>query len=53
MDFLSALLKEKGYDPETVQAVDWKAYKEEQYDKLADIVRASLDMKEIYRIIGL
>ena len=51
--FLSALLKEKGYDPETVQAVDWKAYKEEQYDKLADIVRASLDMKEIYRIIGL
>ena len=25
----------------------------EQYDKLADIVRASLDMKEIYRIIGL
>ena len=51
--FLSALLKEKGYNPETVQAVDWKSYKEEQYDKLADIVRASLDMKEIYRIIGL
>ena len=51
--FLSALLKEKGYDPETVQAVDWKSYKEEQYDKLADIVRASLDMKEIYKIIGL
>ena len=50
---VAALLKEKGYDPETVQAVDWKAYKEEQYDKLADIVRASLDMKEIYRIIGL
>ena len=47
------LLKEKGYDSETVQAVDWKSYKEEQYDKLADIVRASLDMKEIYRIIGL
>ena len=50
---IRVLLKEKGYDPETVQAVDWKAYKEEQYDKLADIVRASLDMKEIYRIIGL
>ena len=46
-------MKEKGYGPETVQAVDWKSYKEEQYDKLADIVRASLDMKEIYRIIGL
>ena len=51
--FLSALLKEKGYYPETVQAVDWKSYKEEQYDKLADIVRASLDMEEIYKIIGL
>ena len=49
----AVFMKEKGYDPETVQAVDWKSYKEEQYDKLADIVRASLDMKEIYRIIGL
>ena len=46
-------IEREGYDPETVQAVDWKSYKEEQYDKLADIVRASLDMKEIYRIIGL
>ena len=35
--FLSALLKEKGYDPETVQAVDWKAYKEEQYLSLIHI----------------
>ena len=53
MELIAVLLQKKGYDPETVQAVDWKSYKEEQYDKLADIVRASLDMKEIYRIIGL
>ena len=51
--FLSALLKEKGYGPETVQAVDWKSYKEEQYDKLAEILRESLDMEKIYEIMGL
>jgi len=49
--FLSALLREKGYDPDSVTAVDWKAYKEEQYDKLADVIRGSLNMEEIYRII--
>lgn len=49
--FLSALLREKGYDPESVTAVDWKAYKEEQYDKLAEVIRESLNMEEIYRII--
>ncbi len=49
--FLSALLKQKGYDPSGIQATDWKAYKEEQYDKLADIIRESLDMERIYQII--
>ena len=49
--FLSALLKEKGYDPSAVKAVDWKAYKEEQYDKLADVIRGSLNMEELYKII--
>ena len=49
--FVSALLKEKGYDPSRIKVTDWKAYKEEQYDKLADIIRASLDMKRIYQII--
>lgn len=49
--FLSALLKKKGYDPSDVQVTDWKAYKEGQYDKLADIIRESLDMERIYQII--
>lgn len=49
--FLSALLKRKGYDPSDIQVKDWKAYKEEQYDKLADIIRKSLDMERIYQII--
>ena len=30
--FVSALLKEKGYDPSRIKVTDWKAYKEEQYD---------------------
>ena len=49
--FLSALLKQKGYDPSGIRAKDWKAYKEEQYDKLAEIIRESLDMDKIYEII--
>lgn len=49
--FLSAVLRKKGCDPGQIRAVDWKAHKEEQYDKLADIIRKSLDMKAVYRII--
>ena len=30
---------------------DWKEYKEEQYDRLADLVRRSLDMKKVYEIL--
>ena len=49
--FLGAVLKKKGYDAAHIQVRDWKAHKEEQYDKLADIIRESLDMERIYRII--
>ena len=31
--------------------VDWRAYKERQYDLLADGVRAALDMEAVYRIL--
>ena len=51
--FVRALLKQKGYDPEDVKLPDWKDYREEQYDKLADMIRASLDMEAVYRIAGL
>lgn len=33
------------------ETVDPAQYKEEQYDKLAEIVRKSLDMEQIYRIL--
>ena len=46
-----ALLKKKGLNPEGVRAHDWKSYKEEQYDRLADIIRHSVDMDTVRRII--
>ena len=49
--FVSAILKKKGYDPEQIRVTDWKTYKEEQYDRLADIIRSSLDMEAVYKII--
>jgi len=33
-------------------AFDFKAFKEEQYDLLAETVESSLDMKKIMEIIG-
>ncbi len=48
-----SLLKDKGISYEEVAAVNMKEYKEKQYDILADTVRNSLDMKEIYKILGL
>ena len=35
----------------TGTAIDRHTYKEQQYDKLADVVRKSLDMDKIYRIL--
>lgn len=32
---------------------DWAAYKESQYDKLAALIRKSLDMDYIYKLMGL
>ena len=46
-----ALMEHKGIDPSNVQGIDMKAYKEQQYDKLADMVRANMDMDMVYRIL--
>ena len=45
-----ALAQKKGMTL-TGEALDTHAYKEQQYDKLADSVRKSLDMEWIYRIM--
>ena len=47
----SALFEAKGLDAGNVHAVDMKAYKEEQYDKLAQAMRDNMDMDLVYRII--
>ena len=46
-----ALFAAKGLDASAVQAHDMKAYKEEQYDKLAQAMRDNMDMDLVYRII--
>ncbi|MGN1402988.1 MAG: cobyric acid synthase [Ruminococcus sp.] len=49
---VQALLMRKGEDTSTMEAFDLDAYKEEQYDKLADTLRESLDMQRIYDILN-
>ena len=48
---IGALLQAKGIDPSAVRAVDMKAYKDEQYDILAQAMRDNMDLDQIYRII--
>lgn len=50
--FAGILLKQKGYDPSCVRERNWKQYKEEQYDQLAEIIRTHLDMDMIYEMAG-
>ncbi len=46
-----SLAKHKGLDTEEFSTVDYKAYKEKQYDLLADGLREHLDMEKIYEIL--
>lgn len=48
---VNCLLTHKGLDA-SAASVDRKEYQQQQYDKLADGVRAALDMKRIYRILN-
>lgn len=50
---VKALMKAKGsLCPEPV-AIDYRAYKEQQYNKLAEGLRGSLDMEAVYGLLGL
>ncbi len=42
----------KGVQLEETEEFDFAKYKEQQYDILADSFRKSVDMDEIYRILG-
>jgi adenosylcobyric acid synthase len=46
-----AVLNMLGADP-TTPLGDYTEYRQEQYDRLADALRANLDMKQIYHIMG-
>ena len=49
---LGALCRKKDLDPARLGSFDPKAYKEAQYDKLADAVRSGLDMELVYRVLN-
>lgn len=49
--FVKVLLRQKGMAPDAVIPVDLAKHKEQQYDKLADIIRKNLDMNAVYEIL--
>ena len=48
---ISALMKNKGFSDKDVAAIDMKAYKNRQYDLLAEGIRKNMDMKLLYEIV--
>ena len=48
---ISSLGRKKGIDTDEITGVDFRAFKETQYDLLAKGLRESLDMDMIYRIL--
>ncbi len=48
---LQMLYQKKGIQPEPHNRLSWQAYREQQYDKLADAVRENLDLSMIYQIL--
>ncbi len=49
---ISALLRMKGIEDISVDAKNIEQFKDEQYDLLADIVRESLDMDYVYKVLN-
>ena len=48
---LKVLCRGKGVDFDALGSFDIRAYKERQYDLLADAVRSSLDIPALYRMM--
>lgn len=51
-DYLNAIREQKGLAPLSEQVITLEEFKDREYDKLADLLRTSLDMKKIYQIIN-
>ena len=52
LNMVRAVALEKGIELEELENYDYRQFKEEQYDKLADEMRKALDMEYIYGILG-
>ncbi|MDO5156696.1 MAG: cobyric acid synthase [Eubacteriales bacterium] len=50
-EIVAALASKKGIDWTAKGNSDYKTFKETQYDKLADIVRAHMDMEAVYEML--
>lgn len=48
---ITALARQKGIDASEITGMDFQAFKETQYDLLAEGLRSHLDMKKIYEIL--
>lgn len=48
---LGALAREKGIETVAEHILDYRAYKETQYDRLAEELRNAIDMPRIYEIM--
>lgn len=57
MEFTTGLInnirKKKGLEEASEAYMDFKEFKESQYDKLAEVLRSNLDMDKVYEIMGL
>ena len=51
--FLQILFGKKGIKREDITELRYEDFKEQQYDKLASVLRESLDMSKVYGIMGL
>ena len=49
---VEALAEKKGLKAEKIKSVDLKAFKETQYDLLAEALREHMDIQKIYEIMG-
>lgn len=47
----AALMEKNGFNQQDMETIDLHTYKERQYEELARLLRNSLDMDQIYRII--
>lgn len=51
--FYQIMCRRKGQKPEEYEEINYQEYKEQQFDRLADAIRESLDMEKIYDILGM